>query len=69
VAGVVAVRARPARSSGQPVYTTDVTVAKSYRFDPAVVLVKAGSTVTWTNDDNFTHNVHLLGGAEFKAIR
>ena len=40
-----------------PVATTEVTMAKSYRFDPKTIEVKAGATVTWTNDDNFTHTV------------
>ena len=42
-----------------PVATTEVTMAKSYRFDPKVVEVASGSTVTWTNDDNFTHTVQV----------
>jgi plastocyanin len=41
----------------EPVATSKVTMAKSYRFDPKVITVKAGDTVTWTNDDNFTHTV------------
>jgi plastocyanin len=24
--------------------------------------VRAGTTVTWKNSDNFTHNVHLIDG-------
>jgi plastocyanin len=27
---------------------------------PPAITVKAGTTVTWTNDDNFTHSVHFL---------
>jgi plastocyanin len=44
-----------------PVATTQVTMAKSYRFDPKNVEVDAGARVTWTNDDNFTHTVHVDG--------
>jgi plastocyanin len=44
-----------------PVATNEVTMVKSYRFDPKVIEVKAGSTVTWTNDDNFTHTVQVDG--------
>jgi len=43
--------------SGAPVATTDVAMAKSYRFEPRVTEARAGSTVTWTNQDNFTHTV------------
>jgi plastocyanin len=42
-----------------PVATTQVSMAKSYRFSPKVIEVDAGSTVTWTNDDNFTHTVKV----------
>ena len=44
-----------------PVATTKVTMAKSYRFDPKTIEVEAGATVTWTNDDNFTHTVQVDG--------
>ena len=36
--------------SSEPVATTEVTMAKSYRFDPKVIEVASGATVTWTND-------------------
>ncbi len=45
-----------------PVQINQVTMPPSYRFDPATIQVKVGDTVTWTNKDNFTHNVHLQGG-------
>jgi plastocyanin len=44
-----------------PVATTTVDLPKSYRFAPAAITVEAGATVTWTNSDNFTHNVTLEG--------
>jgi plastocyanin len=44
-----------------PVATTEVTMAKSYRFDPEVIRIEAGETVTWTNEDNFTHTVEVEG--------
>jgi plastocyanin len=47
--------------SGEPVATTEVEMVKSYRFDPKVVEVGAGDTVTWTNEDNFTHTVQVEG--------
>ncbi len=45
---------------GTPLATTKVMLPKSYRFEPAVITVSVGATVTWTNDDNFPHTVHLL---------
>ena len=50
-----------------PVATTKVTMVKSYRFDPGTIEVNAGATVTWTNDDNFTHTVHVDGMEDHKV--
>ena len=44
-------------------------MAKSYRFDPKVIEVKAGDTVTWTNNDNFTHTVKVDGQPDHKVGR
>jgi plastocyanin len=45
--------------------TSRVDLPKSYRFAPGAITVRAGTAVTWTNSDNFTHSVRLLddGGA------
>ena len=45
------------------VVTTIVDLPKSYRFEPAAIEVDAGATVTWTNHDEFTHNVDFDGEA------
>jgi plastocyanin len=47
--------------NGEPVATTEVKMVKSYRFDPKRIEIEAGQTVTWTNDDNFTHTVEVEG--------
>ena len=47
----------PGGADASPVATTSVDLPPSYRFAPATITVPAGSTVTWTNHDNFTHNV------------
>jgi plastocyanin len=52
-----------------PVATTHVSMAKSYRFDPGRIEVAAGDRVTWTNDDNFTHTVHVDGQPDHKVGR
>jgi plastocyanin len=52
-----------------PVATTEVTMAKSYRFNPEKIEVAAGSSVTWTNDDNFTHTVQVDGQEDHKVER
>ena len=51
----------------QPVATTQVSMAKSYRFDPAAIQISSGDTVTWTNDDNFTHTVQVDGQEDHKV--
>ena len=48
---------------GDPVATTQVDLPRSYRFQPASIVVAVGSTVTWTNSDNFTHSVQFDGDA------
>jgi plastocyanin len=44
----------------EPVATDRVDLPPSYRFEPENISVAAGTTVTWTNSDNFTHSVRLL---------
>lgn len=51
-------------STDDAVTTTTVTMPKSYRFDPEVISVKQGATVTWKNHDNFTHDVTIESGAD-----
>jgi plastocyanin len=48
------------QAAAEPVATNQVDLPRSYRFEPAVITVPDGTTVTWTNHDNFTHNVRLL---------
>jgi plastocyanin len=55
--------------SSAPVATTAVSMAKSYRFDPKTIEIKAGQTVTWTNNDNFTHTVKVDGQHDHKVDR
>jgi plastocyanin len=49
------------------VRTPSVDMPPSYRFDPVAIEVQAGQVVTWTNSDHFSHNVHLLGTAEWRS--
>jgi plastocyanin len=55
--------AAQASSAAEPVETTEVTMPPSYRFDPPVIRVQAGTAVTWRNSDNFTHSVSVTGAA------
>lgn len=49
-----------AAPSGDPVTTDHVDMPRSYRFEPEAIEAGASTTVTWTNSDNFTHDVVLL---------
>lgn len=55
--------------SSEPVATSEVTMAKSYRFDPKTIEIEASQTVTWTNEDNFTHTVQVDGQEDHKVGR
>ncbi len=55
--------------AAQPVRTTEVLMPKSYRFDPETIEVDAGATVTWRNEDNFTHTVEVEGREDMKVER
>jgi plastocyanin len=55
--------------SSEPVMTTEVAMAKSYRFDPKTIEIEAGQTVTWRNEDNFTHTVQVDGQEDHKVER
>ena len=52
-----------------PVATTAVSMAKSYRFSPKTIEIDAGQSVTWTNNDNFTHTVKVDGQDDHKVGR
>ena len=47
-------------TTASPVATNQVDLPKSYKFAPAAITVKAGTKVTWTNHDDFTHSVRLV---------
>jgi plastocyanin len=46
-----------ATTASTPVHTAKVDLPPSYQFVPAAIQVEPGTTVTWTNHDNFTHSV------------
>lgn len=49
-----------AATPAEPVATDQVDLPPSYKFVPEAITVPAGTEVTWTNNDNFTHSVRLL---------
>ena len=52
-----------ATANASPVATTTVDLPKSYKFVPPAIVIDAGATVTWSNHDDFTHNVTFPGEA------
>jgi plastocyanin len=54
-------------AQAEVVRTTSVDMPASYVFAPAAIEVLPGDTVTWTNNDHFSHNVHVLGVAEWRS--
>jgi plastocyanin len=58
-AGVLLAACAP-QAAAEPVATNQVDLPPSYKFEPALITVPDSTTVTWTNNDNFTHNVRLL---------
>ena len=49
-----------AGAAAAPVATNHVDLPRSYKFAPADITVALGTTVTWTNNDQFTHSVRLI---------
>jgi plastocyanin len=49
-------------AAAAPVETAQVSMPPSYRFEPPVIRIPAGTTVTWRNSDNFTHSVSVVDG-------
>ena len=66
-AGLLAAGCASSSQGSEPVAATEVEMVKSYRFEPKVIEVEAGDTVTWTNDDNFTHTVQVDGQEDHKV--
>jgi plastocyanin len=68
VVGVLLAACAP-QAAAEPVATDQVNLPPSYRFEPAAITVPDGTTVTWTNNDNFTHTGRLIDdGGEILAL-
>jgi len=56
----------PSNTNSSAAPTTEATVPntiviKNFAFSPATLTVKAGTVVTWTNNDSVTHNIKSTG--------
>ena len=56
----VAMAGCAAAAPSAPVATDTVDLPPSYKFVPEHITVPDGTTVTWTNNDSFTHSVRLV---------
>jgi plastocyanin len=64
---LVAAGCAGAGEDAEPVAATEVEMVKSYRFEPKVIEIEAGETVTWTNEDNFAHTVQVEGREDHRV--
>ena len=56
-AGVTDTTAATSSTGGQGQPVGSQIVISDYKFEPADITVKAGESVTWTNEDSVQHNV------------
>jgi plastocyanin len=56
----------PASTAPAVPVASDSVVIRNFAFSPAMVTVRSGTTVTWTNADQDAHTVTATGGA-FKS--
>lgn len=49
--------ANPTPAEGAPAASTVEVALKDFRFSPADITIKAGTTVVWTNQDSTAHTV------------
>lgn len=68
LAGLVLAGCGQAAKPAGPVATTRVEMVRSYRFDPPEIKVPAGATVTWQNNDVFTHSVTFSGALSANLV-
>lgn len=54
--------------AASPVAATSVSIA-NFAFSPAAITVKAGTTVTWTNQDEDAHTVAIAGAAVSQPLQ
>jgi plastocyanin len=58
-----------AATSAAPARTSQVDLPPSYKFEPVSIQVAPGTTVSWTNHDNFTHTVQVQDQSEVHSMR
>jgi amicyanin len=64
----MAMAAQHAGDATNTAVATDAVDIKNFAFSPAVVTVKVGSTVVWSNDDSIQHDVIFDGGGIASSV-
>lgn len=59
--------AAPSAAASGPAATADAVTIRDFAFAPASLTVKAGATVTWTNQDGPSHSVKWDDGTAGSA--
>jgi plastocyanin len=67
VIGALSLSACATAAQAEAVRTLAVSLPPSYQFEPAAIQVQAGDTVTWTNSDHFSHNIHVMSPVEWRS--
>jgi plastocyanin len=65
----MAMRSASSPGAGAPdaPVATDTVVIQSFAYSPATVTIKAGTTITWTNQDQDPHTVTAMNGGPFHS--
>jgi plastocyanin len=66
-AAPVATPSPAATPAAAPVATTSVDIA-NFAFGPAVITVRSGATVTWTNRDEDAHTISITGSPASRPL-
>jgi len=57
----------PAAGAGDAPVATNTVAIQNFAFSPAAVTVKAGTTVTWTNQDQDPHTATAMNNGPFHS--
>ena len=68
MAGMQMAAQHAGNASNTAAVATGAVHIKNFAFSPAVVTVRVGSTVVWTNDDSIQHDVTFDGGGIASSV-
>jgi amicyanin len=68
MAGMAMAPQNAGNATSSAAVATNAVNIKNFAFSPAVVTVKVGATVVWTNDDSIQHDVTFDGGGITSSV-